>query len=102
MSQTSPLPTLAILGGTGKEGPGLALRWASAGYPILIGSRQAEKAEATAAELNAKMGRECVRGMENGAAARQADLCVLTVVATAHQAALEGLKADLQGKILGQ
>lgn len=100
MSQTSPLPTLAILGGTGKEGHGLALRWASAGYPIIIGSRQAEKAEATAAELNAKMGRNCVRGMENGAAARQADLCVLTVVATAHQAALEGLKADLQGKIL--
>ena len=100
MSQTIPLPTLAILGGTGKEGPGLALRWASAGYPILIGSRQVEKAEATAAELNVKMGRECARGMENGAAARQAGLCVLTVVATAHLAALEGLKDDLQGKIL--
>ncbi len=100
MRQTPPLPTLAILGGTGKEGPGLALRWASAGYPILIGSRQVEKAEATAAELNAKMGRECARGMENGAAARQAEISVLTVVATAHQAALEGLKADLQGKLL--
>lgn len=100
MSQTTPLPTLAILGGTGKEGPGLAMRWASAGYPILIGSRQAEKAQATAAELNARLGREYVRGMENGAAARQADICVLTVVATAHQAALEGLKADLQGKLL--
>ena len=100
MSQTTPLPTLAILGGTGKEGPGLALRWASAGYPILIGSRQAEKAEATAAELNARLGREGVRGLENGAAARQAELCVLTVVATAHQATLESLKAELQGKIL--
>lgn len=100
MSKTNPLPTLAILGGTGKEGPGLALRWASAGYPILIGSRQAEKAEATAAELNQKLGRECARGLENSAAARQADICVLTVVATAHQAALEDLRDDLQGKIL--
>jgi len=94
------LPTIAILGGTGKEGPGLALRWASAGYPIIIGSRQREKAEATAAELNAKLGIATVRGLENGPAARQADLCVLTVVQAAHQAALEGLKDDLQGKIL--
>lgn len=100
MNQSTPLPTLAILGGTGKEGPGLALRWASAGYPILIGSRQAEKAEATAADLNVKLGRDYARGLENSAAARLADICVLTVVATAHQAALEGLKDDLQGKIL--
>jgi NADPH-dependent F420 reductase len=94
------LPTIAILGGTGKEGPGLALRWASAGYSIIIGSRQLEKAEATAAELNTKLGISTIRGLENGPAARQADLCVLTVVQAAHQAALEGLKDDLQGKIL--
>jgi NADPH-dependent F420 reductase len=94
------LPTIAILGGTGKEGPGLAMRWATVGYPIIIGSRQAEKAEATAAELNVKLGLDTVRGLENGAAARTADLCVLTVVHSAHQAALEGLKDDLQGKIL--
>jgi 8-hydroxy-5-deazaflavin:NADPH oxidoreductase len=94
------LPTIAILGGTGKEGPGLALRWAGAGYPIIIGSRQLEKAEATAAELNARLGTDTIRGLENGLAARQADLCVLTVVQAAHQAALEGLKDDLQGKIL--
>jgi hypothetical protein len=96
----NPLPTIAILGGTGKEGPGLALRWASAGYPIIIGSRQQEKAEATAAELNAKLGIDTIRGMENSLAARQADLCVLTVVQAAHQSALEALKEDLQGKIL--
>jgi len=95
-----PLPTIAILGGTGKEGPGLALRWASAGYPIIIGSRQVEKAEATAAELNAKLGIDTIRGLENGPAARKADICVLTVVQAAHQAALEGLKDDLRGKIL--
>jgi len=96
----SPLPTIAILGGTGKEGPGLAMRWASVGYPIIIGSRQLEKAQATAAELNTQLGLDTIAGLENGDAARQADICVLTVVQAAHQAALEGLKADLQGKIL--
>ena len=95
-----PLPTIAILGGTGKEGPGLALRWASAGYPIIIGSRQLEKAEAIAAELNLRLGITSIRGLENGQAARLADLSVLTVVQAAHQAALEGLMDALQGKIL--
>ncbi len=99
MSQNS-LPTIAILGGTGKEGPGLALRWASVGYPILIGSRQLEKAQATAAEINTRLNKNVATGMLNGDAARQADISVLTVVQTAHQAALEGLKPDLQGKIL--
>jgi len=93
-------PTIAILGGTGKEGPGLALRWATAGYKIIIGSRQAEKAEATAAELNAKLRIDTITGLENAAAARTGDISVLTVVATAHQPALEGLKEALQGKIL--
>jgi NADPH-dependent F420 reductase len=94
------LPTLAILGGTGKEGPGLALRWASIGYPIIIGSRQAEKAQKTAAELNQKIGRDVVQGMVNAEAARNADICVLTVVHSAHQSAIESLAKDLQGKIL--
>jgi len=106
MSETTPdipsktLPTIAILGGTGKEGPGLALRWLAAGYSIIIGSRQLEKAQATAAELNARMNTDCALGLENSNAARQADICVLTVMAEAHQPALEGLKDALQGKIL--
>lgn len=100
MNQDASLPTLAILGGTGKEGPGLALRWASAGYRIIIGSRQAEKAQATAAEINEKLGTDTVTGEENSAAARRADISVLTVVQPAHQAALEGLVDALQGKIL--
>jgi NADPH-dependent F420 reductase len=93
-------PTIAVLGGTGKEGPALALRWAFAGYPVIIGSRQAEKAQATATELNAKLGTNLVRGMENNAAALAADICVLTVVYTAHEAAIENLHEALQGKIL--
>jgi len=94
------LPVLAILGGTGKEGPGLAMRWAIVGYTVIIGSRQYEKAEAMAAELNQKLGIQTIRGMDNSAAARQSDICVLTVVQSAHQDALQGLKQELQGKIL--
>jgi len=97
---TEKLPVVAILGGTGKEGPGLALRWANAGYAIIIGSRQQEKAEATAADLNARLGIGTIRGMQNRDAVLAADLCVLTVVQSAHGSALEGLKDVLQGKIL--
>ena len=93
-------PVIAILGGTGKEGPGLALRWSSAGYSVLIGSRQAKKAQATAAELNARLGIDTIQGLENGTAARLADICVLTVPYPAHRSTLESLKPDLSGKIL--
>jgi len=96
----SEKPTIAILGGTGNEGTGLALRWASNGYDVIIGSRQEEKALKVAGEINEILGKELVRGLENGAAAREADINVLTVVAAAHEAALIGLKDDLQGKIL--
>lgn len=99
-ASSSSLPVIAILGGTGKEGPGLAMRWALAGYPVIIGSRQEEKARTTANELNAQLGLSTIQGMENAAAARAADICVLTVMQSAHQAALESLKSDLQGKIL--
>jgi NADPH-dependent F420 reductase len=75
------------------------------GYPIIIGSRQQEKAQAIALELNTTLiasgwKMDPIQGMENSAAARQANICILTVVQSAHQAALENLKADLQGKIL--
>ena len=98
--QNDSLPIIAILGGTGKEGPALALRWASAGYPILIGSRQGQKARATAAELKARLEGASIQGMENALAARQADICVLTVVQSAHAEILAALEDDLQGKIL--
>ncbi|MBN2045629.1 MAG: NADPH-dependent F420 reductase [Anaerolineales bacterium] len=91
---------IAVLGGTGNEGPGLAMRWANAGYQVIIGSRQAEKAENIAAELNEQLGIDSITGLENSEAAKAADICVLTIVAKAHQAALDGLKEDLQGKIV--
>lgn len=93
-------PTIAILGGTGHEGTGLALRWASNGYEVIIGSRKEEKALQVTRELNEILGKDLIRGMDNSSAAREADINVLTVVATAHEAALTGLKDDLQGKIL--
>ncbi len=92
--------TLAILGGTGNLGPGLALRWANAGYKVLIGSRKATKAQRVAAELNEILGGDSIEGMENRQAAENADVCVLTTKATAHQEAIESLKGALQGKIL--
>ncbi len=97
---------LAILGGTGKEGPGLAMRWALAGFQIIIGSRQVEKAQATAEELNTRLAKDqghilnTITGMENSAAARVAHICVLTVIQAAHDDVLSSLKNDLKGKIL--
>jgi NADPH-dependent F420 reductase len=92
--------TIAILGGTGKEGSALALRWASVGYKVIIGSRKIEKAQATAAELNKQLDKKKIIGMENCSAAKQADICVLTVVQEAHEPLLESLIDELQGKIL--
>lgn len=92
--------TVAILGGTGNLGPGLALRWASAGYRVIVGSRQEEKAREIASELNERLGVEGVEGMENVDAARNADICVLTVKAEAHEPMVKRLRDVLNGKIL--
>jgi hypothetical protein len=91
--------TIAILGGTGEQGPGLALRWAMAGEDIVIGSRNRERAEAVAAELNAELGQARIRGLENAQAAAAADIVVLTVPYTAHLSTLEAVKSQVRGKI---
>ncbi len=99
--QAGAIHTIGIVGGTGKEGRGLAYRWLKAGYRILIGSRQAEKAQAAADELRKLAGEGAdVSGVTNPEAASQADLVVLTVPYAAHRATLEGLKDCLAGKIL--
>lgn len=108
--------TIAILGGTGHEGSGLGLRWARAGHAVLIGSRTPEKAIAAAAELNSMSGFHPrpeggprpesprpvmpVRGLENAAAAREAEIVVLTVPYAAHRATLESVQDAVQGKVL--
>jgi len=91
---------IAIIGGTGKEGMGLGLRWASAGYEIMIGSRQVEKARLAAEEINHQLSSKTVIGMENSEAIKKADICVLTVIQSAHSQILESLKEVLQEKIL--
>ena len=90
---------IAILGGTGEQGPGLALRWAMAGEEVIIGSRSQERAEKVAAELNAELGKPLIRGLENPQAAAAAEIVVLTVPYTAHLSTLESVKAQVQGKI---
>ncbi|HPS32903.1 MAG TPA: NADPH-dependent F420 reductase [Anaerolineaceae bacterium] len=93
--------TIGIIGGTGKEGKGLAYRWAKAGHKVLIGSRLEEKARTAAAELKALLPAEArVEGFSNAAAVEQCDIAVLTVPFAAHAETLQGLKDALQGKIL--
>ncbi len=97
----SILLTVAVLGGTGKEGKGLAYRWAKAGYQVLIGSRMPEKAIAAASEIVQLLeGSGSVVGMSNLEAAQQANIVVLTIPYAAHRDTLETVKDALKGKIL--
>lgn len=92
---------LAVLGGTGNQGPGLARRWAQSGqYQVIVGSRQAEKAQQVANDLNEQLGQNLITGLVNDEAAGAADICVLTVPFAAQGPTLTGLKETLQGKIL--
>ena len=103
MTQSST--SIAILGGTGDLGTGLARRWAQAGHDVIIGSRILEKAETAAAALREVMsGRGVntvtVRAMENLDAAMAADLVVLTVPFSHQSSTLEHVRPALAGKIL--
>jgi NADPH-dependent F420 reductase len=101
MDKKPILITLAVLGGTGKEGKGLVYRWAKAGYRVLIGSRTPEKAQATAVELTGLLGGEAsIEGVSNLTAAQRADIVALAVPYAAHRQTLESVKAALKGKIL--
>lgn len=93
-------PVLAVIGGSGAEGSGLALRWAQAGYRVLLGSRGVERAEAKAKELNVLLGKDLIAGMINSQAAEKADISVLTVPYGAQLSTLKELKGALAGKIL--
>lgn len=90
---------IAVLGGTGDLGRGLMLRWARAGYPVIIGSRLEERAIDAAREANSVLGLNTVRGMENIEAAKAAEIVTLTVPYANHAAMIEALHAAVQGKI---
>jgi len=101
MKEDHILVSVAVLGGTGKEGKGLAYRWARAGYHVLIGSRSEEKAVVAAKEVTEMLGDGVsVAGMNNLQAAKEANIVVLTVPYAAHRETLESVKDALQGKIL--
>jgi len=92
--------TIAVLGGTGKEGRGLAYRWAKAGYHVIIGSRDPAKAQKAAGEVNARLGADTIVGLLNAEAAAACDIAVLTVPYEAHRPTLEAMRSVLAGKVL--
>lgn len=92
--------TLALLGGTGPEGRGLAVRWAKAGAKVLIGSRSAERAAETAARLNAHIGTDRIRGLDNKAAIAQSEISVLTVPFEHADSILDACQRDFRDGLL--
>jgi 8-hydroxy-5-deazaflavin:NADPH oxidoreductase len=97
MSSTQSL--IAIIGGTGKLGAALARRWAKAGLPVIIGSRDATRAAASAATLSRALGCRIEHGSNQEAAAR-GTLLVVTVPYAAHEETLAEIRAAAAGKIL--
>lgn len=93
-------PILAVIGGTGALGTGLAMRWAAAGYPVVLGSRSREKAEAAARDIKVANGAPPVRGEDNAGAARAGDIVVIAVPYSNHDAILEEISDAVAGKIV--
>jgi len=101
-TESASIRPIAVIGGTGPAGMGLALRWARAGETIIIGSREAERARQAADAIQRKLGDEArVSGMENGAACAAADILMLTVPFEGQAALLKKLKPSITpGSIL--
>lgn len=100
MSKESGKESIAILGGTGDLGTGLAMRWSKAGYKMIIGSRTLPKAQKAVADLQTISPETPAEAMENGDAAAAGDIVVLTVPAKHQLSTLAGVKDALRGKIL--
>ncbi|MGI9382267.1 MAG: NADPH-dependent F420 reductase [Methyloligellaceae bacterium] len=92
---TENRPSLAVIGGTGKLGNGLALRWARAGHPVLIGSRAAERAAETAAEIG-----NGAQGLSNAEAAAAGEIVVVTVPFATQAEILGDIRGGVDGKIV--
>ncbi len=91
---------IGIVGGTGPEGIGLALRLAQAGERIIIGSRSEARGRAAADKIKARLPQADVRGAENAQAAREADLIIVTVPYEGHRETLELLRDHVAGKVV--
>lgn len=89
--------SIAILGGTGPEGSGLALRWAQAGETVIIGSRDAQRAAQAAEKIRLHVGSDAkISGLENVAACAATNLVVLTIPFTGHAEVIKQLKPALR------
>ncbi len=100
MNDSEAQETIAILGGTGDLGTGLAIRWSKAGHRIIIGSRTLEKAQRAVAALKKISPDTPADAMENSDAAAAGDIVVLTVPAEHQLSTLESVRTGLIGKIL--
>ncbi len=93
-------PILSIIGGTGKQGTALAARFAKAGVPVILGSRDAQRGADAANALNARLNLQNVSGTSNRDAAKQGDIVLLSVPYNGMQPILEDLKEAVQEKIV--
>ena len=91
---------IAVIGGTGGLGSALAFRWGKAGFKILIGSRNNEKASVSAQKLNDRLGKEVASGFNNREASKLAEIIVLTIPFRNHSEIIEEIKDEAQGKIV--
>jgi 8-hydroxy-5-deazaflavin:NADPH oxidoreductase len=100
MNDQSRIRKIAIVGGTGALGGGLAVRWARAGHRILIGSRDADRARSAAETVAAAAPGATVTGHTNREAAENGELVVLTVPFSHHAPILADIRPAVQGKLL--
>lgn len=91
--------TVGVLGGTGAQGRGLAIRWAKAGLKVVIGSRNAKRAQQAAAEIVGIAGGD-VSGQDNARCAAASDIVLAAVPWEGHADLLKSLQAELAGKIV--
>src|SRR5262245_28966081 len=93
--------TIAVVGGTGPQGKGLAYRFARAGHPVLVGSRAPERARETATSIAARVGSDvAVTGSDNATACAQAGIVVVAVPYRGHAEVLTGLRHALRSKVV--
>ena len=94
-------PTIAVIGGTGELGSALAKRWAVAGYPVVLGSRSKQKAQAAAEKMNADAAPSAaVTGEDNRTAAAAAEIVIIAVPYASHESILDEIKPAVAGKIV--
>ena len=91
---------VAVIGGTGPQGKGLAYRWARHGHRVVLGSRSAERAQEAAAEISARVPDDAVSGAVNADAAAGADVVVLAVPYDGHDDLVASLADELAGKVV--